>query len=903
MAYTCTMPPERPDPDALLRGLQEDERRRKRGRLTLFFGAAPGVGKTYAMLEAAQKHRSEGTDVVIGWVETHGRAETAALAEGLEALPPLTLEYRGLTLRELDLEAALTRRPALLVLDELAHTNAPGVRHAKRWEDVEELLDAGIDVSTTLNVQHLVSLNDVVNQITGITVRETVPDHVLDNAEVEFVDLPPDGLLQRLAEGKVYVPEQAQRAVDRFFRKGNLIALRELALRRTAERVDAEMDDYRRDHAIPTTWPVAERILVCVRPHPGSDRLVRAARRMAARLRAEWIVAYVESPSQRTLTREEREALAGSIRLAEQLGAETAVLSGADVAAALVAFARERNVSRIVVGKPAHPRWRDRLRGSLLDDIVRLSAEIDVSFISGAGEPELAAPFAPFVAPRRLRPYVAAAGTVAVSTALCGLMTRSFDKSNLIMIFLLGVAFAAVRFGRGPSILAAILSVAAFDFFFVPPHLTFAVSDTQYVITFAVMLVVALLISTLSVRVREHAEFADQRERRTRILYAMSRELAGLATLDEIGQVAARHVSSALHGPAVLLTPDAAGDLSPAGSAASSFCPQAADLAVARWVLEHGQPAGLGTDTLPAATALFLPVAAGGRSLAVLAVAPPETQLPLTPDQTDLLAALAQLAGAAIERVRLVAEKEEARLAVDRERLRSTLLSSVSHDLRTPLAAITGASTSLLADEGIGSPTRQELLQTIREEAERLNHLVGNLLEMTRLESGGLGLQREWYSIEEVVGSALARLEGQGRNQRIATQLAPDLPLVLADAVLLEQLLVNLLDNALKYGGESQIELRARATGESVEIVVRDEGPGLPPGAEDSVFEKFYRGPSATRGFGLGLAICRAIATVHGGTISAENRAPRGAAFRLVLPVGGTPPAAPDAEAQEAQVG
>src|SRR6266568_3475330 len=509
------MAEQRPDPDALLRRLAADEGR-NRGRLKIFFGASPGVGKTYAMLEAARAKRAEAREVVIGWIETHGRAETAALAEGLERIPPRAVEYRGVQLREFDLDAALTRKPGLLLLDELAHTNAPGARHAKRWQDAAELLDASIDVYTTLNVQHLESLNDLVNQVTGVAVRETVPDRILDDAdEVEFVDLPPEDLLKRLAEGKVYLPERAADAARNFFRRGNLLALRELALRRTAEHVDADVQEYRGDHEIEPTWPVADRILVCVRPNAESDRLVRAARRMAARLKADWIVAYVESATQPALSAAEKQALARTMKLAEELGAETVVLSGESVAEALLSFARRRNVSRIVVGKPVHSRWRDRLKGSLLDELVRGSGGIEVHVIPGGKTGPPGPPLVTAERERGLGPYLWAAGVVFICTLVCWAMFGRFDNSNLIMVYLLGVAFVATRHGRRPSGLAAVLSVGAFDFFFVPPYMTFAVSDTQYLVTFGVMLLVSLLISTLAVRVRAQAEAARQREQRT----------------------------------------------------------------------------------------------------------------------------------------------------------------------------------------------------------------------------------------------------------------------------------------------------------------------------------------------------------------------------------------------------
>jgi two-component system sensor histidine kinase KdpD len=888
------MAEQRPDPDALLRRLAAVEPR-KRGRLKVFFGASPGVGKTYAMLEAVRAKRREGTEVVIGWVETHGRAETAALAEGIERLPPREVAYRGVQLTEFDLDGAVARKPVLLLLDELAHTNVQGSRHAKRWQDVDELLDAGVDVYTTLNVQHLESLNDLVNRVTGVVVRETVPDRILDAAdEVEFVDLPPEELLKRLAEGKVYLPERAAQAARHFFRRGNLLALRELALRRTAEHVDADVADYRRDHEIDSVWPVAERILVCVRPNPDSDRLVRSARRMAARLKAEWIVAYVESPAQPALSATERQALAATMKLSEEMGAETIALSGATVSEALLSFARKRNVSRIVIGKPLHSRWRDRLKGSLLDEIVRGSGGIEVMVIPGGQKEPRAESEAPPARPPagRTLPYVASVGMVVACTLVCWAMFGRFDNSNLIMVYLLGVAVVATRYGRGPSALTAVLSVAAFDFFFVPPYLTFAVSDTQYVITFSVMLIVSLLVSTLAGRVRAQAEAARGREQRTQILYSMSRELAAAKTAEEVAGAVARHVSEILQGPAEVLLPAADGRIV---APEDGPLADARERAVAQWALDHGRVAGLGTDTLPSASAIYVPLRGSQTVVGVLGVRPHESLLPLTPEQLDLVETLARQAASGLERVRLGGEAEQARVAVEAERLRSALLSSVSHDLRTPLAAITGAASSLLQEASPGKEEQRELVETIVEESERLNRLVANLLDMTRLESGSVHLRHEWHPVEEVVGSALARLEGSLAGRRVETSLPSDLPLVPMDAVLIEQVLVNLLENALKYAGpESAVRIAAVATNDGVTVEVADDGPGLPPEALERVFEKFYRGPSGQRGFGLGLAICRAIVSAHGGRIWAENRSPHGAVFRFTLPVGAPPALTPE---------
>jgi two-component system, OmpR family, sensor histidine kinase KdpD len=889
----------RPDPDALLERVKRDEAQAKRGRLKVFFGAAPGVGKTYAMLEAARVQQKGGVDVVIGWVETHKRAETAALAEGFERLLPREVQHRGVLLKEFDLDAALARRPGLLLLDELAHSNAPGARHPKRWQDARELVEAGTSVWTTLNVQHLESVNDLVERITGVVVRETLPDRLLDEAdEVEFVDLPPDELLRRLGEGKVYLPDQAARAVKEFFRKGNLTALREMALRRTAEHVDAEVQDYRRDHAIETTWPIAERILVCIRPNPESGRLVRAARRLATRLRAEWIVAWVETPAQPTLSARERAHLAAAFELGEQLGAETASVSGASVPEAVLQLARERNVSQIVVGKPRRSR-RGLWRGSLVDAIVRLSGDIDVFIVTGDEDARTTPPAETRRSPPRA--YVEAGLVVLAASFLAWVMLGRVDKLNMAMVYLLGVVFVATRQGRGPSAFAAVLSVAVFDFFFIPPHLTFAVSDTQYLISFAVMLVVGLLVSTLAARVRDAAEFAQKRERRTRSLYALSRELAGPHDPRAIAAAGARHVLDLLHCPAVVFLPGPGHALEPVGEDVPGFARDSRERAVAQWAFDHKSAAGANTDTLPAGAALYEPLVAGEECLGVLGIEVAPTLRPLPPDQRELLTALARQIAGPLERARLAESAGAARLAAESERLRSTLLSSVSHDLRTPLAAITGAASGLLVEPPPGGEARRELAATVLEEADRLNRLVANLLDMTRLEAGTLEPKRDWHSLEELVGGALARVERQAHGRPLAAEVAPELPLVAIDAVLVEQALVNLLENALRHGTTEAgrggvVKVIARRDGPFALVSVEDDGPGFPPQQAERLFDKFYRAKEGP-GAGLGLAIARAVVTAHGGRIWAEPRAPRGAAFRFTLPIGEAPPTPPDDEA------
>ena len=891
----------RPDPDELLARVKEAETRQARGKLKIFFGAAAGVGKTYAMLEAARGQRAQGIDVVVGWVDTHGRVETEALLGGLEILPRRAVEYRGTALKEFDLDAALGRRPALMLVDELAHSNAPGSRHAKRWQDVLELLDAGINVYSAMNVQHVESLNDVVAKITGVIVRETVPDSIFQHTdELELIDLSPDDLLHRLRDGKIYIPEQAREAVDNFFRKGNLIALRELALRVTAQHVDAEMRHYMRDHAIRQTWPVRERLLVCIGPSPSSIRLVRAAKRMAEGLGAEWIVAYVETPAQVRLPQEARDRVAQTMRLAEQLGAEVHTLTGQRMSDEILAFARSRNVSKIVVGKPERPLWRRIAMGSIVDTIVQGSGEIDVYVITGDRDDSRPLPPRTWQTQTNWPPYGYALAVVAFCTGIAWAMFPYFAFSNLIMVYLLGVIVVATRYGRGPSLLASLTSVAAFDFFFVPPYYTFAVSDSQYFITFSVMLIVAVVISGLANRIRAQAESAREREGRIAALYAMSRELASTRGVEDLLAVATRHITELFRARVTIRLPDARGRLGEVTGGAE-FPMEASEVAVSQWVYEHGRVAGQGTDTLPGAAGLYVPLLGSRGAVGVLGLRPTDPRSLQAPEQLHQVETFASQTALAIERAQLAAAAEQAQVRAETERLRNSLLSSVSHDLRTPLASITGAASTLLENEArLDTATRRDLLEALHEEADRLNRLVQNLLEMTRLEAGALVPHTAWHSVEEVVGAALGRFGRSLAERPVTTRIPAELPLVPMDDVLIEQVLINLIDNAIKYTPTgTPIELSADETGAAVVVEVADRGPGLRPGEERLIFEKFHRTDPApsVRGAGLGLAICQGIIQAHGGRIWAENRAGGGVALRFALPLKDMPPTPAEASA------
>jgi two-component system sensor histidine kinase KdpD len=885
------MKEERPNPDALLARVQAEERKTRRGRLKVFFGACAGVGKTYTMLETAHRQAAAGIVVVVGYIEPHTRPETMALLEGLPALPVRRVEYRGAVLNEFDLDAALARRPGLILVDELAHTNAPGSRHVKRWQDVMELLAAGIDVYTTLNVQHIETLNDIIAQFSGVRVRETVPDTIFDQAdEVELVDLAPDELLQRLEQGKVYVPERAAAASRSFFQKSNLVALRELALRRTAERVNVEAEAYRHGGDVIAT---TERLLVSVGPSPFSARLVRSAARMAAALRCPWLAVSVDKPGAR-MSQEAQDRVWANLRMAGLLGAETAALSGSDIAQEVLAYARARSVTKIIAGKPSHPRWRDWLHGSLVYEMIRRCGPIDVYVISGE---EATAPRQGMPRSRRRvcwAHYAAAVLAVAACTGI-GKFLAALDLSNIVMVYLLGVIGVALLGRRGPAVLASILSASALNFFFIPPRYTFMLDNPLYWITVSVLAVTGIIVSTLVVRTRNQVDASRQRERRTVALYSMSRDLAAAGAAGEVAALAVRHVGGVLGGRTVVLPADERGRLA-ATAEGGPDSPRAAldaqDLAVAQWVREHGQLAGLGTDTLPACSWLLVPLATSSACLGVIGVRPHDLR-PLAPDQMELLTALAALVAGALERIALTDRVRRGQVRVEAEMMRSTLLSSVSHDLRTPLTGIIGAVGTLIESQNdLPDDVRRELLTAISDEAERVNRLVGNLLDMTRLDSGQVVPNREWLPVEELVGSAVGRCAHRLGGRGVRVVLPENLPMLHGDPVLLDQVLVNLLDNAAKYAPPgTEIEVSACADGAAVTMRVADRGPGVPADLRQRVFEKFFRGPASAKvaGAGLGLAICRAVAAVHGGRTWVEDRPGGGAAFCIALPLEAQP--------------
>jgi two-component system, OmpR family, sensor histidine kinase KdpD len=879
----------RPSPEALLKLAQAEVEQAGQGKLKMFLGYAAGVGKTYAMLESAHLRRREGRDIVAGYVESHGRHETDALLEGLEIVPRQEISYQGVLLTEMHLDGILARKPQIVLVDELAHTNAPGVRHEKRWQDVEELLAAGIDVYTTVNIQHFESLNDVVTQITGIVVRETVPDRLLDTAfEIVLVDIPPVDLLQRLSEGKVYIPSQAARAIEKFFRPGNLMALRELSLRRTAARVDDQMRAYMETQSIAGPWPTTERLLVCVSGSPYSEKLIRATCRLAEDLKAQWYTVYVETPGSSSHARENREHVWRDLRLAESLGSQAATVTATSVTDGTLAYAERHNVTKIVIGKPNKPRWRELLHPPVVDQIIRRSGPIDVVVVSFepdgtsvAGAKRKQRP------PFEFRGYAASILLVVVATLTCQLSQPFLDPINMVMVYLLAVILGSVKLGLKPAILTAFLGTLAFDFFFVPPHFTFAVANPQYIITFAALFSVGVVISTLVSQARERAEVIRARELQTASLYYLSRALAAAADIGAVLKAVVKHVGEALNAKVALFLPE--GERLDVMAVSEGMTVDLKEQAVADWAFRNRHPAGRGTDTLVSASLIHLPLQTASNVLGVMGV-----RLESEPDYRStesrrLLDAFATQAAMAMERVQFSRQAEQAQILQARENLERALLNSISHDLRSPLASVTGVLSSL-RDEGahLSEPARRELLDTACGEADRLNRFVGNLLDMTRIEAGALRLRREACDVQDLVGCALAVLEARLGDREVSFRMPPIMPLVPMDLVLMTQVLVNILENSIKYSPlGSPLEIVAAADKGWLELQLSDHGRGVPEQDLKRVFDKFYRipVPEGAGGTGLGLSICKGLVEAHGGRIKAENRSGGGLTIIIRLPL------------------
>ncbi|MGE7368682.1 DUF4118 domain-containing protein [Neorhizobium sp. NPDC001467] len=883
----------RPSPEALLERAQQEGR----GRLKIFLGAAPGVGKTYEMLMSGRARQADGVDVVIGLVETHGRQETEALVEGFEVLPRRIIAYRGQTLDEMDLDAVLTRRPALVLVDELAHTNAPDSRHPKRYLDVLELLARGIDVYTTLNVQHIESLNDVVAQITRIRVRETVPDSVIDRADdIEMIDITPDDLIKRLADGKVYMPKTARRATENYFSPGNLTALRELALRRTAQRVDDQLLNHMRAHAISGPWAAGERVLVCLDYGSDGPGLVRYARRQADRLRAPWAALHLETPRDALRSEADKSRLAATMRLAEQLGAETVTLPGSRVAAEIIAYAGANNFTHIVTGRSGKSRLMELWQGSVTQDLVRYAGPISLHVMSG-GQAELAANgVRPAVPPKPFRslPYVTSTAFVALAVGVGTLLDQTLGVQNLALVFLMAVLAAAVRGGLASGIYASVVAALSFNFFFLEPRYDFTVRDPESVVALIFFLGVALVASNLAAAVQRQARAARQRAKTTEDLYLFSRKLAGTGTLDDVLWATAFQVASMLKVRVVILLPEAGDIVVKAGYPPDDTLVDA-DIAAAKWAWEHDRPAGRAADTLPGAKRLYLPLSTGRGAVGVIGLDNDRQGPLLTPEQQRLFDALADQAALAIERVQLVSDVDRARLAAETDRLRGALLSSISHDLKTPLASIMGAAGTLKDFQAqLDDTARLELLSTVIDESERLNRFIANLLDMTRLGSGTMAPNCALHFVGDIIGTALGRASKITAAHTVQVSVSPDLPMVKVDAVLFEQVLFNLLDNAAKYAPPgTRIDIRGWVDGNAIRLAITDEGPGIPADDVERIFDSFYRvekGDFVQAGTGLGLSICRGFVEAMGGWIKASNRPDRsGAVFTIGLPIAAQP--------------
>lgn len=880
--------PSRPSPKALLELVAKETR----GKLKVFLGMAPGVGKTYAMLAAARALKAEGVDVVVGVVETHGRSETAALLEGLEVLPRRPVPYRNRTLMEFDVDGAIARRPQLLLVDEFAHSNAPGLVHPKRYQDVDGVLQAGIDVWTTLNIQHLESLTDVVERIAGITVRETVPDKVLERAdEIVVVDLPPEDLLQRLKDGKVYLPDTSRLALEKFFQPSTLTALRELALRRTADRVDEQMLTQLRQRGIDGPWPTAERLLVCVGTDELSETVVRAAARMAAALKSDWIAIHLADTERISTDRAALRRMEKAMRLADRLGATAVRINAKDLAAEVLAYARRNNITQIVIGRSRPAFFGDLFRRSLSQALTAEATGLSVTVVAPE-TPQPARKFLPDLPPTRAlwTEGIAAVVAVGLGVAAGKLLERVIELPNLSMVFLFAVLLCALRFGLYSAITAAGLSFVAFNFFFIEPRHTLTIASPHELFALLIFLVVAVATGTLAGRLREQAAATRERAEATQALYEFSRKLSSVPNIDDVLWLLSAQAAAIAKGKSIILL-DTDGNLSIAGGWPPDDTLGTADWAAARWAFRKGEPAGHLTGTMPSASFHFRPLASSTGPLGVLGVALDEADEALPTATASALQSFADQSALAIERTRLVERAAKAATAAESERLRSALLSSVSHDLRTPLASILGAATSLrLLGDRMSKADQSDLLATIEEEATRLSTFVSNLLDMTRLEAGALDISRDWVDVRDAINGAVARGAKVFPGRRVSVAIAGDLPLIRGDATLLEQVLFNLLDNAHKYSEPTgMIRISGRASAGNVEILVADNGIGIPADCLEKVFDKFYRvagGDGRTPGTGLGLSIAAAIVTAMGGTISAQSPGPdaKGTAIAIRLP-------------------
>ena len=864
----------RPSPEQLLK----DARRADRGRLKVFLGAAPGVGKTYAMLRAAHRAKTDGIDVCVGLVETHGRLETEAQLADLERLPRAKVDYRGRVFEELDVEAIQKRRPQLVLVDEFAHSNVTGARHPKRYQDVEDLLAAGLDVWTTLNVQHLDSLNDVIARITGVTVRETVPDEVLDGAdEIELIDLPPEDLIRRLKDGKVYVPEQARQALGQFFGQGSLTALRELALRAAAEHIDAQLLEFKARHAVNEPWPTRERLLVCVNEQDISRTVVRAARRIAEHRRIPWIAVHVQTPRALSMSDEAHDRVERNLRLAQRLGADVISVPGTDLVASLVELARSRNATQIVVGRPQPSRWRMPWSRSIAGELMRRATPLDITVVTWTG-PETSGdpvvrPRLSFVVPS-WKPYLATLLVCIAATIISQVLDQFVGLLSLGVVFLLAVLVVAVRFGLFPALFASVVSSMLYNYLFTEPRFSLIVHDRDDFAAVVSFFLAALLVGNLGGRLRQQIEALRTSTRRAQEQAELARRLASALEQREVVRATVEHLDATLATEAVLMQPGAEDRLIVVGGSGNTRPLDDLAHAAARWSWEHEAEAGNGTDTLPASPWRFMTLATARGKLAVLGVHAASRPREIDAGDERLLQSVGDLTALALERTRLASDLESSRVTSETEGLRAALLSSVSHDLRTPLVSVLGAAESLASDDArLDAGARRELAAHVLEEAERLNRFVQNLLDMTRLSYGKLTPRFDACDVAELVSGARRRIERQLGTRSLEIAIPPGLPLIRADAVLIEQVLVNLLDNAMKYSPPgSPVRVECRQDGRDLRIVVIDRGAGIPEADREKVFDMFYRvkqGDTRAAGTGLGLAICRGIIAAHGGGIRA----------------------------------
>lgn len=900
---------QRPDPDRILEKLNKEAR----GKLTVFLGATAGVGKTYTMLEAAHERLLDNMDVVIGWVETHGRQETERLVRGLPRIPAKVLEYRGKTLPEMDIDAILIRKPELVLVDELAHTNISGSRHVRRFQDVEELLSAGINVYTTLNIQHIESLNDVVAQITGVVVRETVPDYILEQADkVQLIDIPSEDLIERLKEGKVYVPGQAEQALRKFFRPGNINALRELSLRFTASRVDKDLNAYMRDHNIDGPWPASGRVMVCVSGSPFSAQLIRVASRLASGMKAECLAVHIDVTKHFQPSEAERDRIARNMRLAEELGAKTLSVDARDLTEKILEMARIHNVTAIVIGKPHRSRLWEFFHGSVVEKVIRKSGNVNIYVIQTEHEPEVISETnfytAQGIKTEELLPYGSSLLMVALVTLISYGIKEQIEQGNIALLYQLPVVLSAFWWGRWPAYFTGVFSVLAFDFLFIPPIYTFSVDDIRYLWSFLTFLFVAFIIGGRTELLRHEAVAAQMREKSTRALFEFSREIAAVIDLDTIVRQLAIRAADALNRPVMVLMPDEKGRLTvwaefkpvtgdrrkQESDSSKPLLQDNAEGAVAAWAYEHRQIAGRSTDTLPGAKKMYLPLTSRDNIVGLLGIEVVEKLI--TPEQRRLMEAWAGLAAIAIERVKLTEKAREATLILESDRLRTALLNSISHELRTPLSSIMGSSSTLLdADSLYSVEERRELLENIKDGSSRMNMILSNLLDSARIESGMLKLKNDWCDIEDIVGTALHHLSEQIQGRRIDISIPEGLPLIRGDCVLLGQVVINLVDNALKYSpAGGSVEIKAYAMEDKLTVSIADQGIGIPAEDLTKIFDKFYRiqhDKINIPGTGLGLAICKGIVEAHGGTIQAENRSDGGTmvSFSIPLAQGGVP--------------